>query len=149
VTVGGPALNQLDNSRGAACGDFDNDGDLDVLINNQDGPPTLLRNDGGNRNHWLMLRCLGRRSNRLAIGTRLIARAGSSQQIREIKAGSSYGSQNDLRVHFGLGAADTIDTLEIRWPSGKVDRHEKVMTDQLLTIEEPAKERGPNTASSP
>jgi hypothetical protein len=138
--VGGssvPALAQPDNSRGLAYGDFDNDGDLDVLINNQDSSPRLLRNDGGNRNHWLMVRCLGQQSNRLAIGTRLITRIGSSLQIREIKAGSSYGSQNDLRAHFGLGTAKAVDELEIRWPSGKVERHHRVNSDQLLTVKEP------------
>ena len=132
----GSAVDQPDNSRGLAYGDYDNDGDLDVLINNQDGPPTLLRNDGGNRSHWLTIRCIGNQSNRSAIGARLLLRSGPLQQVREIKAGSSYASQNDTRVHFGLGGADQIDELEIRWPSGRVEKRRSLKADQILTVEE-------------
>ena len=132
----GSSLNQPDNSRGLAYGDFDNDGDLDVVINNQDGPPTLLRNDGGNRNHWLLIRCIGGNSNRSAVGTRLIVRSGNSVQTREIKAGSSYASQNDPRVHFGLGQAGQIDELEIRWPSAKTQKCHNLKADQILVVNE-------------
>ena len=133
----GSAVNQPLNSRGLAYGDIDNDGDLDLLINNQDGPPLLLRNDGGNRNHWLMVHCIGRTSNRLAIGTRLIARTGTLQQTREIEAGNSYASTSDLRVHFGLGGASLVDELEIRWPSGKKEKRVKLKSDQIVIVEEP------------
>jgi hypothetical protein len=129
-------LTQADNSRGAAFGDYDNDGDLDVLVNNLDGPPTLLRNDGGSRNHWLRVRCVGSRSNRSAVGTRLTLRAGGRQQTREVKAGASYISHNDLALHFGLGTSDRIDWLEIRWPSGRTDRLENLKVNQVLTVEE-------------
>jgi hypothetical protein len=129
-------LTQADNSRGAAFGDYDNDGDLDVLVNNLDGPPALLRNDGGSRNHWLRVRCVGSRSNRSAVGTRLTLRAAGRQQTREVKAGASYISHNDLTLHFGLGASDHIDSLEIRWPSGRTDRLENVKVNQVLTVEE-------------
>ena len=132
----GSAVDQPDSSRGLAYGDYDNDGDLDILINNQDGPPTLLRNDGGNRNHWLTVRCVGNQSNRSAIGTRLLLRSDSLQQVREIKAGLGYASQSDTRVHFGLGSAKQIDELEIRWPSGRVEKRENVKVDQILRIEE-------------
>jgi hypothetical protein len=132
----GAAVDQPDNSRGLAYGDYDNDGDLDILINNQDGPPVLLRNDGEYRNHWLMVRCLGRQSNRSAVGTRLLVRSGKRQQIREIKAGTSYASQNDMRVHFGLGPVNQVDELEVRWPSGKVQRLHNLKADQTLTIDE-------------
>ncbi len=137
----GAAVNQPDKSRGLAYGDIDNDGDLDVVINNQDGPPTLLRNDGGNRNHWLMVRCIGRDSNRSAIGTRVLLRSGKLQQMREIKAGSGYASQNDTRVHFGLGSTDQIDELEIRWPSGKIQKRQNLKPDQILTVNEGGDDR--------
>ena len=129
-------LRQPDTSRGAAFGDYDGDGDLDVLINNLDGPPTLLRNDGGNRNHWLRIRCVGNRSNRSAVGTRLTLRAGGLQQTREVKAGASYLSHNDLTVHFGLGTNDHADWLDIRWPSGRTERIENLKANQMLTVEE-------------
>jgi hypothetical protein len=132
----GAAVDRPDKSRGLAYGDIDNDGDLDVLINNQDGPPTLLRNDGGNRNHWLMVRCVGRESNRSAIGTRVLLGSGKLQQMREIKAGSGYASQNDTRVHFGLASADQIDELEIRWPSGRIQKRQNLKPDQILTVHE-------------
>ena len=132
----GPAVDQPNAARGLAYGDFDNDGDLDILINNQDGPPTLLRNDGGNRQHWLMVGCLGDQSNRSAVGTRLRVRTSQGQQIREIKAGSSYGSQNDPRAHFGLGSAEWVDELEIRWPSGLVEKRQRIKSDQLMRVDE-------------
>jgi len=132
----GPAVNQPDNSRGLVYGDIDNDGDLDLLINNQDGPPVLLRNDGGNRNHWLTVKCVGRTSNRSAIGTRVIVRTAAMQQTREIQAGNSYASTSDLRMHFGLGGVSLVDEIEIRWPSGKIEKQQKVKADQILVVEE-------------
>jgi enediyne biosynthesis protein E4 len=133
----GTALNEPRLSRGAAYGDIDNDGDLDILINNLDGPPTLLRNDGANRQSWLQVRCEGTASNRSAVGTRLTLRAGGNTQIREIKAGHSYGSKSDLRVHFGLGSAAEADELEIRWAAGKVQKLTKLRANQLLKLKEP------------
>ena len=99
-------------------GDFDNDGDVDILVNNLDGPPTLLRNDGGNRNNWLSIKCVGTRSNRSGIGTRVTVISGTHRQLDEVMSGSSYYSQNDFRLHFGLASAGKADTVEIAWPSG-------------------------------
>ena len=99
----GAAIRAENLGRGCAFGDFDNDGDVDVLVNNLDGPPTLLRNDGGNRNNWIMIKCVGTRSNRSGIGTRVRVTIGDHSQIDEVMSGSSYYSQNDFRLHFGLG----------------------------------------------
>ena len=132
----GTALSQPDNSRGLAYGDYDNDGDLDVLINNQDAAPVLLRNDGGNRKSWLSVQLVGRRSNRSAVGTRVILRSAGMQQVRETKAGSSYASQNDPRVYFGLGDVRQIEELEIRWPSEKVEKLSKIAANQALLVDE-------------
>ena len=134
----GPALQNPGLGRGTAYGDYDNDGDLDVLINNLDSAPTLLRNDGGNRRSWLMVKCEGNQSNRSAIGTRLILRDASTQQMREVKAGSSYASQSDTRVHFGLNAQSEVSRLEVRWPSGKTQILSNLKARQILQLKEPS-----------
>jgi hypothetical protein len=123
--------------RGTAYGDYDNDGDVDVLINNLDSAPTLLRNDGGNRRSWIMVRCEGSQSNRSAIGARLILREGSTQQMREVKAGSSYASHSDTRVHFGLNTLSEVSRLEVRWPSGKTQTLSNLKARQILQLKEP------------
>jgi hypothetical protein len=89
-------------SRGAAFGDIDNDGDVDVVINNLDGAPTLLRNDGGNKNNWISIKTLGSRKNRDALGAQVKVTAGDLVQVKEVYSGGSYISQNDTRLHFGL-----------------------------------------------
>jgi hypothetical protein len=122
VTAGaGGGLALARSSRGAAFGDVDNDGDIDILISNIDDRPTLLRNDtaGG---HWITMRLVGVRSNRDAIGAKVAVVAGGRRQIAEVRAGGSYVSHNDMRLHFGLGGADAVDVVEIRWPSGLVER---------------------------
>ncbi len=123
-------------SRGASFGDFDNDGDIDIFVLNLNDLPTLLRNEGGNKNNWLLVKTVGTKSNRDGIGAKIKIHYGTHRQISEVRSGSSYLSQNDLRVHFGLGQNDTIDLLEIIWPSGLIDRFNDVSTNRIIVVEE-------------
>ena len=132
----GEAVNSAHVSRGCAFGDFDNDGDLDILIVNLNEPPSLLRNDLSGSNHWLKLKLVGTHSNRSAIGARVTARYGGKQQVQEVLSQASFYSANDLRLHFGLGAAVTAD-LEICWPNGNRQILEGVKAGQILTVTEP------------
>jgi hypothetical protein len=132
----GAALHDENLARGCAFGDFDNDGDVDVIVNNLGGPPTLLRNDGGNKNNWIMVKCLGTRSNRSGIGTRVKVTAGGRSQIDEVMSGSSYYSQNDLRLHFGLGKAKKVESVEISWPSGLKENLKDLPVNQLVIVQE-------------
>jgi hypothetical protein len=122
-------------SRGAAFGDFDNDGDMDVLIMNVNEPPTLLRNDAPPGNHWIKIRLEGVKSNRSAIGARVLARYGGKTQVQELLSQSSFLSANDPRLHFGLGAATTAE-IEVHWPLGAVERYPGLAAGQLVTIRE-------------
>lgn len=131
----GPGIEARHSSRGAAFGDFDNDGDMDVLIMNVNEPPSLLRNDAPPGNHWIKIRLEGTKSNRSAIGARVVAHYGGKQQVQEILSGCSFLSSNDPRLHFGLGGATAVD-LEIRWPSGLVEHVHGATADQLLTLRE-------------
>jgi enediyne biosynthesis protein E4 len=132
----GPAIRVENLGRGCAFGDFDNDGDVDVVVNNLDGPPTLLRNDGGNKNNWIMIKCVGTRSNRSAIGTRVKVTSGDHSQIDEVMSGSSYYSQNDFRLHFGLGRATKADSVEVAWPSGVKESFANLAANQLVVLQE-------------
>jgi enediyne biosynthesis protein E4 len=132
----GPAILAENLGRGCAFGDFDNDGDVDVIVNNLDGPPTLLRNDGGNGNHSILVKCLGTRSNRSAIGARVRVACGEHRQMNEVMSGSSYYSQNDLRLHFGLGRAATADAVEVVWPSGLKEAFRDLPANHLFVIQE-------------
>ena len=132
----GPAMTAENLGRGCAFGDFDNDGDVDVLINNLDGPPTLLRNDGGNRNNSILIKCVGTKSNRSAIGTRVKVTAGGHTQMDEVTSGSSYYSQNDFRLHFGLGERSRADVVEIAWPSGVKETLQNVAANHLHVCHE-------------
>jgi hypothetical protein len=131
----GPGISARHQSRGCAFGDFDNDGDLDVLIVNQNEPPSLLRNDAPSRNHWIKLRLEGVKSNRSAIGARVIVRYGGKMQVQEVLSQASYLSSNDPRLHFGLGAASTAD-IEVHWPLGLVENFRAVAANQLITLRE-------------
>ncbi len=132
----GPGFALVKVSRGLVVGDYDNDGHLDLLITNNGQTADLLRNQGGNSNNSLLVRTVGTKSNRDGIGARLRLTVGSATQIREVKAGSSYLGQNDMRAHFGLGRASRADRLEVRWPSGTVDLLENIEANQILTIQE-------------
>lgn len=132
----GPGLEQRRSGRGVAFGDFDNDGDVDIVVNNQNDPPTLLRNQLDHLNHSLMIRTVGTRSNRDGIGARVTLVVRGRRQIEEVRSGGSYLSQSDLRLHFGLGSATQADLIEIRWPSGQVDRLFKVPANQLILVRE-------------
>jgi len=122
--------------RGAAFGDIDNDGDVDVVINNLDGPPQLLRNDGGNAGNSVLIKTVGVKSNRDGIGARVKIISGDLKQIGEVYSGGSYLSQSDLRVHFGLEKRTKIDLIEVHWPSGVVDKVTSVSVNKILTIKE-------------
>jgi hypothetical protein len=125
-------------SRGLAVGDFDNDGDLDLLVSNNGGRPQLLRNDGGNENHWLEVYLIGTRSNRDGVGAKVHLSAGNRDLYDERKGGMSYQSAQDPRLHFGLGEIGVVQSLEIRWPSGAVDKLAGIEADQVITVKEGA-----------
>ena len=132
----GPGIVAPHVSRGCAFGDLDNDGYIDIVVNNLDAAPSLLRNDGGTRKNALTVKCVGTRSNRSAIGARVKVLTGKHTQIDEVMSGSSYYSQNDLRLHFGLGASAKADIVEVRWPSGLKESFKDVAANQLLVITE-------------
>jgi hypothetical protein len=126
----------LASRRGVAFGDIWNDGAIDALILNVGEPPTLLRNHLANGNHWVEFKLEGTKSNRAAIGARLTLRSGKLVQFNEVRGGASYLSQNDLRLHFGLGTNITIDSIELSWPSGRQEHLNNLAVDQIYTIEE-------------
>ena len=123
-------------SRGAAIADFDNDGDLDILVSNNGQLPQLLRNDGGNANHWLQIFLIGTRSNRDAVGARVKVTASDLVLYDERKGGMSYQSAQDPRLHFGLSQRRTVEEVEIKWPSGGLTKLTNLKSDQILAIEE-------------
>ena len=123
-------------ARGAAFGDYDNDGDTDIVVVNTNAPPNLYRNDGGNRHHWIGFRLIGRTSNRDAVGARVEIDAGGRTRVGEVRSGGSYLSHNDMRVHFGLGETERVDEIRIRWPSGATETLDGVDADRYVTIHE-------------
>ena len=132
----GPGLQEAHSSRGCAFGDFDNDGDMDILIMNMNEPPSLLRADRGGSGHWLKVKLRGTRSNRSAIGARVSVRVGRSIQVQELHSQTSYLSVNDFRLHFGLGSARSVDSIRVRWPDGSFEQFGTVRADQLVHIDE-------------
>jgi hypothetical protein len=141
---GGPGISVPAPSRGCAFGDFDNDGDIDVVVNTVNDFPQLLRCDSKRSDNWLKVRTIGVKSNRSGIGARLRCVTHPAdepkphQQIDEVRSGGSYISQNDLRVHFGIGRAEKVELLEIRWPSGQLDTLKDLKPNRLIYVKEGA-----------
>jgi len=123
-------------SRGLAFADLDNDGFIDVAINNLDGKPTILHNDGATRNNWISIKLVGNGKNRDAIGARAKVVSGDLIQWDETHAGGSYLSSSDPRLHYGLGKKSRVDSIEIHWPDGRVETVKDVSVNRFLTIEE-------------
>ena len=132
--LAGPALISRVAARGCAFGDFDNDGSMDALVNPINDVPQLLRCKSNSGNNWITLKLIGTKSNRSAIGARVRCATGKHEQIDEVRSGGSFLSQNDLRLHFGLGKAERVDLVEIRWPGGLVERLADVPTNRILTV---------------
>jgi hypothetical protein len=143
----GPAFQTALVGRGAACGDIDNDGDLDLIHTGNGGSPQLLRNDMGNRHAWLQIRLIGTRSNRDGIGAEVRLRVGQRRLRDQVRSGSSYLSASDPRLHVGLGDAASVDEIEVRWPSGAVDRLQNVKANQILTLTEGQSKAGSGKAA--
>jgi enediyne biosynthesis protein E4 len=131
----GPAIVEAHSSRGCAFGDFDNDGDVDILVVNLNEPPSLLRNDVRGSHHWLKVRLVGTKSNRSAIGARVLVRYGKKVQAQAVTSQASFYSASDPRLHFGLGV-ETTAAIEIHWPNGSVESLKAIPADQLMTIQE-------------
>jgi hypothetical protein len=138
IEEAGPGISAAHCSRGCAFGDFDNDGDLDIVVVNLNEPPSLLRNDLKGDRNWLKVRLIGTHSNRSAIGSKVLARYGGKVQAQTVTAQSSFYSVNDRRLHFGLGDSKLVD-LEIRWTNGGIEKIPHVRSRQLITVQE---ERG-------
>jgi hypothetical protein len=134
----GPAFAEERVSRGLAVGDLDDDGRLDLVVNDLDGAPQVLRNEGP-AGHWLLVALRGLSPNTDAIGARVAVRTGALTQIRVVRSGTSYLSQDDLRAHFGLGAHASVDALEVRWPDGTRTVQEGVRADQVVTVRQPGR----------
>jgi hypothetical protein len=135
IQEAGPGVSAPHSSRGCAFGDFDNDGDIDVVVFNMNEPPSLLRNDVSEKRNWLKIRLEGTKSNRSAIGARVTVQYGGRMQSQEVHAQSSFYSVNDRRLHFGLGAANAAD-VRVRWPNGTSESLGRVQANRLIVARE-------------
>jgi hypothetical protein len=135
----GPGITTALNSHGAAAADFDNDGAVEILVNNSHDAPSLLKNYGVHGN-WLELKLIGTKSNRDAIGAQAIVRTSNHLQLQEVRSGGGYISQSDLRLHFGLGGAAQAESVEVRWPSGLKQSFRNVEADKFYLVEEGSEE---------
>jgi enediyne biosynthesis protein E4 len=135
TTEAGPGVSEAHSSRGCAFGDFDNDGDLDILIVNLNEPPSLLRNDLSGKQNWIKIKLEGVKSNRSAIGARVLVRYGGKVQAQAVLSQSSFYSCNDPRLHFGLGSFSRVD-LQIFWPNGFREDYKQIAANQLVTFKE-------------
>jgi hypothetical protein len=131
----GPGILDRRSSRGAAVGDLDNDGSLEMVVNNMNDTPSLLKHSGEKKN-WILIKTVGSRSNRNGIGARVTVVAGALKQMDEVRSGGSYISQNDLRLHFGIGEATKVERVEVLWPSGRREVFENLKANQMVTLEE-------------
>ena len=132
----GLATMPLHSRRGAAFGDIANNGNIDIVVLNVGAPPSLLINQNASANHRVLFKLVGTKSNRAAIGARVTITSSSEKQFDEVRGGGSYLSQNDLRLHFGLGSAEKIDSALIRWPNGNIEELKNLDADKIYTIVE-------------
>lgn len=142
--LAGPAITTANSSRGLAVGDLWNDGRTSAVINNMSAAPSLLENQMRYLNHWIAIKAVGTKSNRDGIGARITIKAGKRIFVDDVRSGSSYISNSDMRVHFGLGAATKIDSLEIRWPNGQTEKFPAPAVDKIHAIKE-----GSGTSATP
>ena len=133
-TIAGKGLQIQESSRGSAFGDLDNDGDIDIVTWNMDTTPTVLRNDLGNTNHWLMVKLTGLEGNSQAIGGQVSVYREGQRQMRQVRSGTGYLSQDDTRLHFGLGNRTKADSVVVRWPDASYQVLTDVVGDRVITI---------------
>ena len=148
-SAAGSGITAAASSRGLAVGDLWNDGRMSAVVSNMNAPPSLLANQVRNSNHWIAIRALGTKSNRDGIGARIRVKTGKRIQVDEVRSGSSYDSNSDMRVHFGLGASAKIDGVEVRWPSGIVERFVNLPVDRIHTVKEGSGEAVPAESKKP
>jgi hypothetical protein len=132
----GKGITTATSARGLAIGDLWNDGRLSAVIINMGAPPSLIVNQVRNKNHWIGIKTVGTKSNHDGIGARVIVKLGQRRLVDEVRSGSSYNSNSDVRLHFGLGDATKVDSIHVRWPSGLTEEFQVPAVDRFLTLKE-------------